>query len=501
MDRSDIFPASAAVAVAAASVAARAAPSAGTVPGDDIRHLLSRTGFGPTPSELAVLAGLDYPQAVDRILGTMRAQAAQKLPDFMSESPADLIRMRREMRAPANSATSSGKPPSILPKVAMVIRQQALDAKRWWYDELVSTPSPFTERMVMFWHNHFTSSVQKVRYVPAMLRQNELFRREAAGNFGRLLHAVARDPAMLIYLDGATSRRGQPNENFARELMELFTLGEGNYTEQDIKQAARAFTGNSIDRQTGQYRFYPGLHDDGEKYVFGASGDFDGDQVVDMLLRNPRTAELVVNKLWREFVSLAPDPAEVKRLAAVLRNANYEMKPLLRELFLSAAFRDPRNRGVLFKSPVEMVVGTVRLLQLPVENKTKLVAAARALGQDLFDPPNVKGWPGGEAWITTYTLVMRQQILQRVVQATQVAMYDRQMKLMADQQQMQTPIEGRSLRDVPMVIKVPDSFARIDVAGLAKVMLPAAPLEPVDPSMPLGEAMARLMLDPVYQLK
>jgi uncharacterized protein (DUF1800 family) len=406
------------------------------------------------------------------------------------------------MRAPANSATASGKPPPILPKVAQVIRQQGLEARRWWYDELVSTPSPFTERMVMFWHNHFTSSVQKVRYVPALLRQNELFRREAAGNFGRLLHAVARDPAMLLYLDGATSRRGQPNENFARELMELFTLGEGHYSEQDVKQAARAFTGNSIDRQTGQYRFYPRLHDDGEKYLFGAAGAFDGDQVLDMLLRNPRTAEFMVAKLWREFVSQTPDPAEVRRLAAVLRDADYEMKPVLRALFLSAAFRDPQNRGVLFKSPVEMVVATVRLLQLPVENKTKLVAASRALGQDLFAPPNVKGWPGGEAWITTYTLVLRQQILQRVVQATQLAMYDRQMKLMADRQQMMnTPVEGRSMRDMPLVVKVPDSFGQIDVASLTKVMLPAPPLEPVDPSLPLGEAMARLMLDPVYQLK
>jgi hypothetical protein len=139
---------------------------------------------------------------------------------------------------------------------------------------------------------------------------------------------------------------------------------------------------------------------------------------------------------------------------------------------------------------------------LPVENKTKLVAASRALGQDLFAPPNVKGWPGGEAWITTYTLVLRQQILQRVVQATQLAMYDRQMKLMADRQQMMnTPVEGRSMRDMPLVVKVPDSFGQIDVASLTKVMLPAPPLEPVDPSLPLGEAMARLMLDPVYQLK
>ncbi len=493
--------ATALAAAAASSAPASAAPTSATLPGDDIRHLLSRTGFGPTPSELGAFSGLSYNQAVDRILGTMRAKAAQPLPEFVSESPMQLAQLRRQQRAPANSSTSSGKPPPVAPAVKLV-REQILAAKLWWYEELVATTSPFTEKMAMFWHNHFTSGVQKVKYVPALLRQNELFRREAVGNFARLLHEVARDPAMLIYLDGATSRRGQPNENFARELMELFTLGEGNYTEQDIKEAARAFTGNSIDRQTGSYRFYPGLHDDGVKYVFGQSGSFDGDQVVDLLLQNPRTAEFVVSKLWREFVSTTPEPGEVKRLAASFRAAKYELKPLLRELFLSAAFRDAKNRGVLIKSPVELVVGTVRLLQIPVENKGKLVGAARALGQDLFDPPNVKGWQGGDAWITTYTLVLRQQTLQRIVQATQVAMYERQMKVAADKQQMmETPIEGRSLRDVPMAVKVPDSFGQIDVASLQRIMLPIAPLEPVDAAAPVGEAMARLMLDPVYQLK
>jgi uncharacterized protein (DUF1800 family) len=220
-----------------------------------------------------------------------------------------------------------------------------------------------------------------------------------------------------------------------------------------------------------------------------------------MLLQNPRTAEYITGKLWREFVSPKPDAAEIKRLAGVFRAGKYELKPVLREMFLSAAFRDPRNRGVLIKSPVELIVGTIRLLQIPVEDKAKLVGAARALGQDVFAPPNVKGWPGGEAWITTYTLALRQQTLQRIVQATQVAMYDRQMKIAADKQQMMTPIEGRSLRDAPMAVKVPDGFGQIDVASLQKAMLPIAPLEPVDPALPLGQAMAQLMLDPVYQLK
>ena len=206
---------------------------------------------------------------------------------------------------------------------------------------MLATDQPLTERMVLFWHNHFTSSFQKVRYPAALLRQNALFRREALGNFATLLKDVARDPAMLIYLDGMRSVARQPNENFARELLELFTLGEGHYSEADIKAAARAFTGWTVDRETGEFRSRDHEHDDGEKTFLGQTGRFDGEQIIAILLRHPRTAETIVEKLWREFVSLKPDPAEVKRLAASFRNG-YEIKPLMRSILLSAAV--PRSR-------------------------------------------------------------------------------------------------------------------------------------------------------------
>lgn len=489
------------VGLAVAWTAAALAAPMGT---DEARHLLARTGFQPTPEEVAVFERLDYADGVDRILGTMRSSAQTPLPAWIGMSPAEFFELNREQRRQrqeAIAARQQGDTARVL-KIASLVREQGSEAKAWWYREMLATPSPFTERMVLFWHNHFTSSVQKVKYVPAMLRQNALFRSEAAGNFGRLLRQVARDPAMLLYLDGATSRRGQPNENFARELLELFTIGEGQYGERDIKEAARAFTGWSIDRQTGAYRVYAVRHDAGDKLFMGRSGKLDGDDIVAAVLAHPRTAERLVEKLWREFVSPQPDAAEVKRLAALLRDADYEMKPLLRALLLSPAFRDPANRGTLFKSPVEMTVGTLRLLRIPVEDTQRLVRAGRLLGQDILDPPNVKGWSGGEAWISSYTLMLREQGLQRIIQATQVAGDRRDMRTMVDKEQLEeTPVEGRSLRNMPMALRLPPGFANLERTRLEKIVLALPPINPVADDAAPGAALAQMMLDPVYQLK
>jgi len=324
---------------------------------------------------------------------------------------------------------------------------------------------------------------------------------------------VARDPAMLIYLDGMRSVKRQPNENFARELLELFTLGEGHYSEADIKNAARAFTGWSIDRDTGQFLDRMEQHDNGSKTFLGQSGHFSGDDIIAILLRQPRTAETIVEKLWREFVSLKPNPAEVSRLAAVFRNSGYEMKPQMRELLLSAAFRDAGNRAALIKSPIELMVGTIHLLGLPVADKSNLVRMMAALGQSPFDPPNVKGWPGGEAWVSTYTLLLRQQFLRRIVEATTVAPMDggvmtsaRRQQLPAEQGSMQMateprPIEGRSLRLAGGEAKLGPTLSGVDSATLVRTLLPRAPIDAADISGTPGAAVAMAMLDTAYQLK
>jgi uncharacterized protein (DUF1800 family) len=334
------------------------------------------------------------------------------------------------------------------------------------------------------------------------------------------LKDVARDPAMLIYLDGMRNVARQPNENFARELLELFTLGEGHYSEADIKAAARAFTGWTINRESGQFVNQSQAHDDGEKTFLGQTGRFGGDEIIAILLKNPHTAETIVEKMWREFVSLRPDPAEVKKLAASFRNGGYEIKPLLRALLMSQAFRDPANRGSLIKSPVELIVGTVHVLGLPVPEKTQLVRMMQGLGQVPFDPPNVKGWLGGESWITTYTLLLRQQFLRRIVEATAVASpdggmamkpgpnrrADRRQQAPGDEGTMQMmeparPVEGRSLRNAGGEARLGTTLSGTDSATLLRTLLPRPPIDPVDASGSPGAVVAASMLDPAYQLK
>jgi len=481
------------------------ARAAQTIDFDEARHLLSRTSFGATPAEIRALEAQDYAAAVDRLLAGVRREALTPAPGWLDESPVEL-RRRQQAAVAERKAGADGKPL----QVVRPVEEQGRELRNWWVEEMLATDQPLTERMVLFWHNHFTSSLLKVRFPPALFRQNALFRRQALGNFATLLHEVARDPAMLIYLDGRGSVARQPNENFARELLELFTLGEGHYSETDIKQAARAFTGWSIDPQSGLFVNQPQQHDDGDKTFMGQSGRFDGDQIVAILLKHPRTAETIVEKLWREFVSLKPDAGEIKKLAASFRK-DYEVRPLMRALLLSAPFRDPANRGALIKSPIDMIVGTVHVLGLPVPEKTQLVRMMQGLGQSPFDPPNVKGWPGGESWVSTYTLLLRQQFLRRIVEATSVAPMEgdrrsaRREQLPSDDTAMQMaeprPIEGRSLRSAGHEARLGPSLTGVDSATLVRTLLPRAPIDFAEVPASPGAAVAVAMLDTAYQLK
>lgn len=471
----------------------------------EARHLLSRAGFGPTPAEIRALEALDYPAAVDRLLATFQPKATTPAPAWVNEG---LGALREKQKAMA-LVTADGRAVQVQPP----LKEQSRQLLNWWIEEMVVTDQPLVEHMVLFWHSHFTSSLTKTYYPGSLYHQNEMFRQSALGNFATLLKLVARDPAMLLYLDGVRNVARQPNENFARELLELFTLGEGHYSESDIKAAARAFTGWSIDRETGQYAFRAPAHDGGEKTFLGQTGRFGGDEIIAILLRHPRTAETIVEKLWREFVSLNPDRAEVGRLAAVFRGSGYEIKPLMRALFLSPAFRDPANNGALIKSPVDLIVGTVRVLGLPVPEKTQLARMMQGLGQSLFNPPNVRGWAGGESWITAYTLLQRQQILRRIVEATTVSpmegMGGRRMDrrqgqpAMEETQQMMEPrpVEGRSLRNAGSEARLGPTLAGIDAATLTRTLLPRAPIDAVEAGGAPGAVVAAALLDPAYQLK
>jgi uncharacterized protein (DUF1800 family) len=360
--------------------------------------------------------------------------------------------------------------------------------RAWWAGEMLRAPTAqdaLRERMTLFWHNHFVSSQQKVKSGTLMLRQNEILRRNALGNFSTMLHAVSKDPAMLIYLDGASNRKANPNENFAREVMELFTLGEGHYTEQDIKEAARAFTGWSFAPESGQFIWRPAIHDFNEKLVLGRRGNFDGDAVLDILLAQPATAQFVASKLWREFISPTPDPAEIRKIAAALRSAGYEIRPALRAIFLSDAFWSPLNRGSLTKAPVDLVIGTLRTLAVDVPEAMPIALSLRHLGQDLFAPPNVRGWPGGEAWINSTTLLARKQFIERLLRATEM---ENRNRVVDNAMQMHF-----------------DSTAWLanyhDFSAIQITLLAIPPVQAVDDSATGLPLLRSLLLDPIFQLK
>jgi uncharacterized protein (DUF1800 family) len=394
----------------------RAAATSSTTPAseqtildaDDVRFFLTRIGFQPDRAEAAQYVGLTRQQAVDKVLATARTEPVTPLPDWVVEP------------VPTGDTRKSWSDDQR--RDDQRLRAQRYELLRaWWIREMLTTPSPLTERMTLFWHNHFTSAQDKVPYPQQMAQQNLLFRREALGNFADLLHEVAKDPAMLLYLDGASNRKGRPNENFAREVMELFTLGEGHYSQRDVSEAARAYTGWSLDPDTQIYVWRANQHDDGEKTVLGQTGQFDGDQVLDILLARPETATFVTTKLWREFVSEKPDSACIDVIAQQFRASHYQIEVALRGLFLSDAFWDDSNRGVLVKSPAEFVVGTVRAFDLSYDSTAAFAAQMRTLGENLFAAPNVKGWPGGTTWINSSTLLARKQFVEQLFRATEAA--------------------------------------------------------------------------------
>ncbi len=441
------------------------------------RHLLLRSGFAPTQAEVEEIVGQSAEQAVTAIVA--RAQAAQP-----------------RHPAPAFVGAAPPSPPRLLETVEQrqAWRREQLregqDLKAWWLREMIESPTPLAERMTLFWHGHFATSQLKVVRSQAMWGQHQLLRADALGSFGTLLHAVARDPAMLAYLDGATSRKEAPNENFAREVMELFTLGEasqgGGYSEQDIREAARAFTGWSVDRDDFAFRLRPAFHDRGTKTVFGRSGAFDGDAVIDLMLEQPAAARFVTAKLWKEFVSPAPQGPEFDAIAARFRASGHDIAAVLRELFLSDAFWAADNRGALVKSPVELVVGSVRQFRLRPSDTLPLVRKSAQLGQNLLVPPNVKGWPGYTDWINATRLLERKRFAEQLFRA-------------ADAMQEQQPWAERFLAGYGgHADREPDAAVQ---ARLASALLPSAPTQPVAAGT-VGVAWLRaLMLDPAYQLK
>lgn len=378
---------------------------------EQARHLLERTGFGAAPHEVQALLPLSREQAVDRLLDGLDPRMPPG-PSFVRQPLPDYDWDR-------------GRSGPVARRFGVSRDREMQQLRSWWLDRMISTPSPFTERMVLFWHNHFVSGYAKTQVTQPLYAQQRLFRDAGTRNFGALLHAVMRDAAMRLYLDNDTNTRRQPNENLARELLELFTMGVDQYSQTDVREMARVLAGHGVARGHAWRSVTVAAYQvPGDKVLFGRRADYTLDGALDWVLAQPQTARFVAGKFYREFVADPvddDDQAQVDRLAQVLREHRYALRPMLREMLLGEAFWSPSHRAALAKSPVELIVGFVRSVGLRVPDLEALDSYATLLGQELFDPPNVAGWPGGRTWLTLSQLQARRRVIERLWTAYDVA--------------------------------------------------------------------------------
>lgn len=390
---------------------------------DFAAHLLERAGFGGTPDDIQALAKMTPAQAIARMV-RFEGTDISGLPPFEHSGihdpglepfppsrPAvtDLAKEKGEALGIKVKLSGNRRLQPIVDKFFYWLRASALETNRvayWWANRMLTSPRPLQEKMALFWHGHFASNEAKVRDYRKLLGQLEIFETKGMGNFRDLTVAVAQSPAMLSFLDAGVNVKGTPNENFAREIMELFTMGVGHYTEKDIREAARAFTGwNYVDLK---FVVNQDQHDDGEKTFLGKTGRFDGVDVIDIIMQQPATADFLAGKIYRYFVRQDLSPELQKRLGAVLRDSHYEITPLLETIFLSRDFYSPASVGAQIKSPVQLAVSTYKKLGLKsIPGVPDFNSETNALGQQLFAPPTVAGWAGGQSWITPGLLLER----------------------------------------------------------------------------------------------
>ena len=375
-------------------------------------HLLSRAGFGGSPAEIEALYARGLKGAVAFVLEG--EEDADLFPPPDMTQPPEIESFRRTVQAETDPIAKQ----ELLTQQRKLNRAEMQDLRDWWMQRMRYSLWPLREKMTLFWHGHFATSVEKTRLPYLMWQQNETLRANALGNFRTLTKAVSRDPAMMQYLDLQRSVKNQPNENFARELMELFTLGEGvRYTESDIREAARALTGYRINPRTQQFVFARRQYDDSAKTFLGETGNLDGDEVIDVILQQPECGQFITRKLWRFFVSDEPSEEVVQALGQQLTQSNYDISGLLRKVFLSREFYSREVIRSQVKSPAQWIVQTAKVLECPLPPAQLTENAMNQMGQILFAPPNVKGWDGGRAWITSATLLYRFNLAGQLVRA------------------------------------------------------------------------------------
>ncbi|HMP92401.1 MAG TPA: DUF1800 domain-containing protein, partial [Phnomibacter sp.] len=362
-------------------------------------HLLWRAGFGPTPDMLSQPTPFNahtYFEAL--VIASQKTklqplEVSKNLVDGLANGIGQLGRLQQLSR---NEQLTQRQ------QMARQSRQELRSLNLLWLEEMVQSTAQLREKMALFWHGHFACRNLNSYFQQHLLQQ---IRENALGNFGALLHAVSKSPAMLAFLNNQQNRKQSPNENFAREVMELFTLGRGNYTELDIKEAARAFTGWGFDA-SGQFVFRRLVHDAGTKTVLGTTGNLTGDEVLDLLLAKKQTALFITQKLYRFLVNETAPPERIAWLAERFYQSGYEILPLLKDIFTAKWFYNQENIGNRIKGPIDWWVGLRRMLPMQIANPEIQLLLQRSLGQVLFYPPNVAGWPGVTNWIDGNSLLL-----------------------------------------------------------------------------------------------
>ncbi len=425
----------------------------------DLRHLTQRTGFGTSAHQFDALIGLTRQTAIDAIVEGLATTPQTPMPAWTSK-PAPRFWSLNDYESD---------------ELQRFHEQRDLELgelRQWWLAEMLQSSSPQTERLVLFWHDHFATSYHDInRQSIAMARQNATFRKLGSGSYRTLLKAMIRDPALLNYLDNTSNKAEAPNENFGRELLELFTLGEGNFTELDVKNAARALTGYHVAAPYNlQFRKALWNHDSGEKSLFNRTGPFDGDDLIDLILQQPAAAQHLAKKFWHTFVSDAPpDQQVINAWAAAFIKSDYNLTTLYRTVLESDAFWSANHRASIIKSPVQLLVGTARSLEFPKVHWQSLSAASAKLGMELFAPPNVAGWSAGPAFVTSGHLLSRYQILGNLLNPTAQPTADGGMMMNADNTAMATtdnaaqPMQGDTNKDAWLTVTAAAESYRGDV--------------------------------------
>ena len=374
------------------------------------QHLWWRAGFGPPADQVNELSK-QKPEALFHSI----LKASEKKPVLFDLADPDLKELVME-----NLPLAPGKMPGLKPEEKQMIRKQSVqDISKLnirWLQEMTVSPAQLLEKMSLFWHGHFASKTVNIIYDQALLN---VIRSNALGNFKDLLFNVSKTASMIQFLNNNQNKKGHPNENFARELMELFTIGRGHYTETDIKESARAFTGWGTNLQ-GDFIFRPRQHDDGIKTFFGKTGNLTGEDILGILLEQKQTAIFITRKIYKFFVNEMVDEEVVSKLAARFYDSGYDIRGLMISIFNSSWFYDQKNIGTQIKSPVVWMVGMRRQLPLEMQNPADQLILERLLGQVLFSPPNVAGWPGGKHWIDSSSLMLRMQVPRIISQSDSI---------------------------------------------------------------------------------